>query len=86
MMRMRVRYFAWVRERIGVGTEEVELPDHVGTVEELIAWLRNRGARYDRAFDDPAAIRIAIDQEMAEPSASIRNATEVAFFPPMTGG
>lgn len=85
-MRVRVRYFAWVRERIGVGTEEVDLPDHVGSVEELIAWLRNRGERYDRAFHDPAAIRVAIDQEMADPPASIGNATEVAFFPPMTGG
>ena len=85
-MRLQLRYFAWVRERIGAGSEEVDLPDRVRTVEELICWLRERGSRYDFAFRDPAAIRIAIDQEMADPAASIRNAREVAFFPPMTGG
>ena len=85
-MELQVRYFAWVRERVGTGGETVQLPDGVVTVEELISWLRGRGPSYGLAFQDPAAIRVAIDQEMADSTASIENAREVAFFPPMTGG
>ncbi len=85
-MELHVRYFAWVRERVGTGSETLSLPDNVRTVGELIGWLRARGPRYDLAFQDPAAIRVAIDQEMVDPMASLENAGEVAFFPPMTGG
>lgn len=85
-MELQVRYFAWVRERVGTGSETLSLPDNVRTVAELIGWLRARGPRYDLAFQDSAAIRVAIDQEMVDPMASLENAGEVAFFPPMTGG
>ena len=85
-MELQVRYFAWVRERVGTGSETLSLPDNVRTVAALIGWLRARGPSYDLAFQDPAAIRVAIDQEMADPMASLENAGEVAFFPPMTGG
>ena len=85
-MQLRVRYFAWVRERVGTGSEAFDLPDGVGTVAELVAWLRQQGPRHEFAFRDPAAIRVAIDEELAAESASLAGAREVAFFPPMTGG
>jgi molybdopterin synthase sulfur carrier subunit len=83
---MRVKYFAWVRERIGVAEEQVEPPASVGTVGELIAWLSERSESYAHAFEKPKVIRAAIDHIHVRPDASIAGASEIAFFPPMTGG
>jgi len=81
---MQVLYFAWLRERIGEPKEEVETK--AKTVAELVEELRAREPRYQAAFADMAAVRVAVDQELVEMSASIEGAREVAFFPPMTGG
>ncbi len=83
---MKLVYFAWVRERIGKLEETVEPPGHVGTVGELIGWLRTRGEGYEAALAEPAAIRVALDRDHAEHDASILGIREVALFPPMTGG
>jgi len=83
---MRVLYFAWLRERIGVGSEEVSPPDTVATVADLVAWLRTREPRYAAAFEDTAAIRVALDQEQADFDAPLAGVREVALFPPVTGG
>jgi len=83
---MRVKYFAWVRERIGKAEETVEPPAEVRTVDDLIAWLSNRGEAYAHAFERPKVIRAAIDQAHVRPDAIITGAREIAFFPPMTGG
>lgn len=81
---MQVLYFAWVRERIGLPLEEVETS--AATVNELVAELRAREDRYDMAFADTSALRVALDQELAEFDAPLAGVREVAFFPPMTGG
>ena len=81
---MQVLYFAWMRERIGLPKEEVETD--ADTVAELVEELKARGERYAMAFKDMASVRVAVDQELTELSASIKGAREVAFFPPMTGG
>jgi len=81
---MQVLYFAWMRERIGVPKEEVETS--AATVAELVEELKTRDVRYGAAFKDMASVRVAVDQELTELSASIKDAREVAFFPPMTGG
>ena len=81
---MQVLYFAWVRERIGVPREELETS--AKTVAELVAELRGREERYDFAFSDMKAIRVALDQELSDLDASLSGVREVAFFPPMTGG
>ena len=83
---MKVKYFAWVRERIGVAEETVEPPASVRTVGDLIGWLSARGETYAYAFETPRAIRAAIDQAHVKPDAVIAGAREIAFFPPMTGG
>ena len=83
---MKLRYFAWVRERIGKAEEEVELPAGIVSVSDLLAWLRTRGEDYARALEHPQAIRVAIDQEHAGHEEAIGNAAEIALFPPMTGG
>jgi len=83
---MKVKYFAWVRERIGKAEETVEPPAHVRTIDELIAWLSARGESYAYAFERPKVIRAAIDHTHVKPGTSIAGAREIAFFPPMTGG
>lgn len=81
---MRVLYFAWVRERIGKPREEIETSAE--TVADLVAELRSRELRYETAFADVSALRVALDQELAEFDAPLAGVKEVAFFPPMTGG
>lgn len=83
---MKILYFAWVRNKTGISEEDVELPADVETVADLISWLRRRGPEYDHAFEDLRVIRAAVDQVHARHDTGIRNAREIAFFPPVTGG
>ncbi len=77
-------YFAWVRERIGEPRERVETG--ATTVAELVEELKARELRYELAFADLAALRVALDQELADFDSPLAGVREVAFFPPMTGG
>ncbi|WP_114965450.1 molybdopterin converting factor subunit 1 [Alkalilacustris brevis] len=81
---IQVMYFAWVRERIGLPREKVETS--AGTVRDLVEELAAREARYAAAFADLSALRVALDQELADFDAPLDGVREVAFFPPMTGG
>lgn len=81
---MDVLYFAWVRERIGVPRETVET--NAPTVAALVDELRAREPRYEAAFADLSALRVAVDQELSDFDAPIADVREIAFFPPMTGG
>ena len=83
-MTLTVRYFAWLRERVGVPTEEVETT--AGTVADLVDELRGRDEGHALAFADLRAVRVAVDQELADMAAPLGGVREVAFFPPMTGG
>ena len=77
-------YFSWIRERIGKSSERVET--NASTVIELIEELKKRDVRYSEVFSDLASFRVAINQELTNFDASIIEAKEIAFFPPMTGG
>jgi molybdopterin synthase sulfur carrier subunit len=85
-MSVKLRYFAWVRERVGIPEEDIEVPAGIVTVAELIAWLCSRGEEYAYAFENPNVIRAAIDRSHVKPQSPIKGAREIAFFPPMTGG
>ena len=85
-MPMKILYFAWLREKTGKAEETVDLPDHVSTVADLIAWLKQRGPEYDEAFARPGVVRAALDRHHVQPTASVKGAREIAFFPPVTGG
>jgi sulfur-carrier protein len=85
-MNVKLRYFAWVRERVGKPEEDVEIPATVSTVGELMTWLSSRGEQYAHAFENPKIIRAAIDRTHVKPQTPIKGAVEIAFFPPMTGG
>jgi len=81
---VKILYFAWLRERIGTPSESVDTT--AATVAALVEELRGREPRYQAAFADMAAVRVAVDQELVDIDASLEGAREVAFFPPMTGG
>jgi molybdopterin synthase sulfur carrier subunit len=83
---VKLVYFAWVRERIGKTDEDVEVPESIGTVADLVRWLKGRGEEYGYAFENEGVVRAAIDHVHVKPEASIAGAREIAFFPPMTGG
>ena len=83
---MKVKYFAWVRERIGKAEETIEPPASVRTVDDLMDWLAKRGETYAYAFETRRTIRAAIDHAHVAPGTMIAGAREIAFFPPMTGG
>jgi sulfur-carrier protein len=83
---VKLRYFAWVRERIGKPEEEIDLPPGIASVADLMNWLSQRGEEYAHAFENPGVIRAAIDRTHVKPETAIAGAREVAFFPPMTGG
>jgi molybdopterin synthase sulfur carrier subunit len=83
---VKLRYFAWVRERIGRSEEHIELPAGVVTVADLMRWLGGRGPEYAHAFERPDIIRAAIDQVHVAHATDVADAREIAFFPPVTGG
>jgi molybdopterin synthase sulfur carrier subunit len=83
---MKVKYFAWVRERVGKSEEIIEPPASVRTVDDLMAWLTGQGEAYAYAFEKPKVIRAAIDHTHVKSDTAIAGAREIAFFPPMTGG
>jgi molybdopterin synthase sulfur carrier subunit len=82
---MKLVYFASLRERIGVGEEERDLPPELRSVADLVAWLSAQDEIYAAAFASGVA-RAAVDRKHAKPEALIAGAREIAFFPPMTGG
>jgi sulfur-carrier protein len=84
--RVRLLYFAWVREKVGCSAEDVELPESVATVADLVGWLKERGPQYGEAFARPQVVRAALDKLHVKPTAALGAAREIAFFPPVTGG
>ena len=85
-MKVRVLYFASVREKLGKQTEELELPAGVATVAGLRSHLCSRGGVWADALADTKLLRTAVNQDMVSPAAAIEAGDEIAFFPPVTGG
>ena len=83
---LSIRYFAWVREKVGRAEEKLDVPVSVVTVADLVGWLAARGPEYADAFRRVALVRAALDQTHVKPAHPIGAAREIAFFPPVTGG
>lgn len=83
-MTLDILYFAWLRERIGTGREQINTT--ATTVAALMAELAALSPRHAAAFADPGVLRCAVDQQLVSPETALGDAREVAFFPPMTGG
>ena len=85
-MKVKVLYFASVKEKLGKSAEEIDLPAGVATVAALRNHLRGRGGVYESSFSEKILLRTAINQDMAQAGAAIKGGDEIAFFPPVTGG
>jgi molybdopterin synthase sulfur carrier subunit len=85
-MKVKLLFFAGLREQIGTPAEEIELPSGVRTIAGLRSHLVQRGGTYAKVFGGNAVIRSAVNQDMAQPTSSIKAGDEIAFFPPVTGG
>jgi molybdopterin synthase sulfur carrier subunit len=83
-MKVTLRYFASVRETIGTGSESLDT--HAHTVGALRDELMARGGAYAEALARGKAVRLALNQTMADESAALTEGAEVGFFPPVTGG
>lgn len=83
---MKLLYFAWVKQKIGIGDEDITLPDEVNTLEQLVFWLSQLGPNYRDALADLSIIRFAVNQEFANLEHPVTDNDEVAIFPPVTGG
>ena len=85
-MKVKVLYFAGLRERLGKGSEEIELPAGVATLGALRTHLIARGGVWEKSLGGNKSVRMAVNQDMAAASAAIGAGDEIAFFPPVTGG
>lgn len=85
-MKVKLVYFAWVRERIDKPEEEIDIPETVVTGRDLLNHLRTLGEEYEAALQYPEVIRLAINQEHVDHDEPITGAREIGIFPPMTGG
>lgn len=85
-MTLTLRYFAWMRERIGRSEETLDVPAGIATIADLVGWLKDQGPEYASAFERAEVIRAAIDHAHVQRDARLAGAREVAFFPPVTGG
>ena len=83
---MKILYFARIRQLVGRGSDDIDIPDRVKTVRELMEFLSAGDPGVAAAFADSRTIKAAINQSHVPLEAPIAGATEVAFFPPVTGG
>jgi len=81
-----VLYFARLREKLGTGSERIELPAGVRDLEGLRAMLIARGGAWAQALGPHRPVRAAVNQAMAVGDAPLADGDEIAFFPPVTGG
>jgi len=81
-----VLYFARLKEALGTGSEQIELPASGVDLATVQQTLVSRGGAWAQAFGQSKSIRAAVNQEMASPDTPVKDGDEVAFFPPVTGG
>lgn len=84
--KLTLLYFAWVREKTGKSSETMMIPDNITTVGDLMTWLSFQDECYANAFAQADKIKVAVDQDYVSQDTLLHDATEIAFFPPVTGG
>jgi molybdopterin synthase sulfur carrier subunit len=81
-----LRFFASLREVLGVDDEKIELPAGVLTIHQLTEWLEQRGGQWATALQESRSIHVAVNQQVGSRQTAVTDGDEVAYFPPMTGG
>jgi molybdopterin synthase sulfur carrier subunit len=82
---IQLRYFASLRETLGIGDEQIELPENVSDLPALTQWLQQRGESWQNALADQR-LHIAINQQIVSADSRVADGDEIAWFPPVTGG
>ena len=85
-MNVKILYLASLREQLGKSGEDVEVSPATSTVAGLRTLLMARGGSWQTALAQGKALRVAVNQEMAQPTTPVKPGDEIAFFPPVTGG
>ena len=85
-MKLHLRFFASIREGLGVAQEEIVIPDSVKTIADLRAFLTMRGAPWSDVLSIDRVLRCALNQQMVSADTALLEGAEIAFFPPVTGG
>ena len=85
-MKVKVLWFANLREKVGTHAEVVDVPDSASTVAGLRLHLMKRGGAWQEALADMKVVRVAVNQDTAAANAPLNPGDEIAFFPPVTGG
>jgi len=85
-VKIRILYFARLREALGLASEQVTLPEDITTAGALLVWLRQRGGNWAEHLAEGCAFRVAVNQDMADGGTALSEGDEVAIFPPVTGG
>ena len=83
---MVVKYFSWIKERIGKSEEQIDLPSHITNVNQLINYLNEIDEKYNIIFEKKELIKIAVNKTYSSFDTNINDNDEIAFFPPVTGG
>ena len=83
---MIIKYFSWIKEHVGKSEEQIELPDHINNVDELIIHLNELDKKYSLILEKKKLIKIAVNKTYSSFDTNISNNDEIAFFPPVTGG
>ena len=85
-MKIQLRFFASLREGLGISEEGIDTPEGVKTIADLRAYLIQRGNPWAEVLAPSKVIRCALNQEMVKDTTLLLEGAEVAFFPPVTGG
>ena len=85
-MKLELRFFASLRESLGLSSESITAPAEVKTIANLRSYLAQRGNPWAEVLASSRVIRCALNQEMVSDATPLVEGAEVAFFPPVTGG
>lgn len=85
-MKLELRFFASLRESLGLSSESITAPVEVKTIADLRSHLAQRGNPWAEVLASSRVIRCALNQEMVSDATTLVEGAEVAFFPPVTGG
>ena len=85
-MKIKVLYFARLKEAVNYSSEEIDLPEAIKTITALKNYLSQRGEIWANLFDGKQVVRAAINHALVDDLATFQAGDEVAFFPPVTGG